>query len=109
MRIISIGLVGLSFGGCAFEENLRQSDLTGKVRIPLEALESFQLIDPDGTPIVDGGFTLDEDGQPVLDITDQMGLLGPVYVGAFPSVEVLNSAVVRAPEVPPERTPSARG
>jgi hypothetical protein len=87
MRIISIGLVGLSFGGCAFEENLRQGDLTGKVRIPLEALESFQLIDPDGTPIVDGGFTLDEDGQPVLDITDQMGLLGPVYVGAFPSVE----------------------
>ncbi len=87
MRTITLGLVGLSFGGCAYEENLREADLTGKVRIPLEALESLQLIDPDGTPIVDGGFTLDEDGQPVLDITDQMGLLGPVYLGAFPSVE----------------------
>ena len=87
MRTITLSLVGLSFGGCAYEENLREQDLTGVVRIPLEALESLQLIDPDGTPIMDGGFTLDEDGQPVLDITDQMGLLGPLYIGAFPSVE----------------------
>ena len=87
MRTITLSLVGLSFGGCAYEENLREQDLTGVVRIPLEALESLQLIDPDGTPIVDGGFTLDDEGQPVLDITDQMGLLGPLYIGAFPSVE----------------------
>lgn len=87
MRTISLSLVGLSLGGCAYEENLQQQDLTGVVRIPLEALESLQLIDPDGTPIMDDGFTLDEDGQPVLDITDQMGLLGPLYIGAFPSVE----------------------
>ena len=87
MRTITLSLVGLSFGGCAYEENLREQDLTGVVRIPIEALESLQLIDPDGTPIVDGGFTLDDEGQPVLDITDQMGLLGPLYIGAFPSVE----------------------
>ena len=47
MRTISLSLVGLSLGGCAYEENLQQQDLTGVVRIPLEALESLQLIDPD--------------------------------------------------------------
>jgi hypothetical protein len=82
-----MGLIGLSFGGCAYEENLNEKDLTGLVRIPLEALESLQLIDSDGTPIMDGGFTLDENGDPILEITDQMGLLGPVYLGAFASVE----------------------
>lgn len=87
MRTLTLGLVGLSFGGCTYEEDLREKDLTGKVRIPIEALESLQLIDSDGTPIVDGGFTVDEEGQPILDITDQMGLLGPVYLGAFPSTE----------------------
>lgn len=87
MRTLTLGLVGLSFGGCTYEENIRELDLTGKVRIPVEALESLQLIDADGTPIVDGGFTVDAEGQPVLDITDQMGLLGPVYLGAYPSVE----------------------
>lgn len=87
MRIISMGLIGLSYGGCAYEENLNEKDLTGLVRIPVEALESLQLIDSDGTPTMDGGFTVDENGAPILDITDQMGLLGPVYLGAFPSVQ----------------------
>ena len=84
---LTLGLLGLTASGCTFDENLRERDLTGLIKIPVEALESLQLIDPDGTPIVDGGFTVDEDGAPILDITDQMGLLGPVYLGGFASVE----------------------
>ena len=82
-----LALFGLNMGGCTFDEDLREKDITGLVRIPVEALESLQLIDSDGTPIVDDGFTLDDEGNPILDITDQMGLLGPVYLGGFPSVE----------------------
>jgi hypothetical protein len=82
-----LSFFGLSFGGCAaFDEGILERDITGVVRIPLEALESLKLIDSDGTPIMEDGFTLDEEGNPVLNITGQMGLLGPVYLGGFPSV-----------------------
>ena len=51
------------------------------------ALLQAQLIDADGVPIMENGFTIDEEGNQVLDVSDQMGLLGPVYLGVFPSVE----------------------
>ncbi len=83
-----IGFSSVALSGCgSFDEGLRERDLTGVVRIPVEALTALELVDPDGTPIVQDGFTLDEEGTPVMDITDQMGLIGPVYIGGFPSVE----------------------
>jgi hypothetical protein len=83
-----IGFSSVALSGCgSFDEGLRERDLTGVVRIPVEALTALELVDPDGTPIVQDGFTLDEEGTPVMDITDQLGLIGPVYIGGFPSVE----------------------
>ena len=82
-----IGFSALALSGCTFDEGLRERDITGMVRIPVEALTTLELIDPDGTPIVQDGFTVDEEGNPVLDITEQFGLLGPVYLGGFPSVQ----------------------
>ena len=82
-----IGFSALALSGCSFDEGLRERDITGMVRIPVEALTTLELIDPDGTPIVQDGFTVDEEGNPVLDITEQFGLLGPVYLGGFPSVQ----------------------
>ena len=87
MRALLIGIGSVLSSGCIYDESIQQADLKGIVRISVEAIEGMQLIDADGVPIVEDGFTLDEEGKPVLDITDQMGLLGPVYLGAFPSVE----------------------
>jgi hypothetical protein len=87
MRTLYIGVVGLLAGGCIYDEEIQQKDLKGMVRISVEAIESLELIDADGVAIMQDGFTLDEDGNPALDITGEMGLLGPVYLGAFPSVE----------------------
>ena len=83
----TIGFSALLLSGCSFDEGLRERDLTGLVRIPVEALTSMELVDTDGTPLMQDGFTLDADGNPVLDITEQYGLIGPVYLGGFPSVE----------------------
>lgn len=56
--------------GCGYDENLPSADLTGVVRLPKEALD-ITLSDPlTGEPMV---------------INDMRGL-GPVYLGAFPSV-----------------------
>ena len=82
-----IGFSALALSGCSFDEGLRERDITGVVRIPVEALTTLELVDPDGTPIMQDGFTVDADGNPVLDITEQYGLLGPVYLGGFPSVQ----------------------
>jgi hypothetical protein len=87
MKIFIIGVVGLFLSGCIYNEEIEQTNLTGKVRISVDVLKSMRLIDADGAPILENGFTLDADGKPVLDISDQMGLLGPVYIGAFPDVK----------------------
>ena len=66
-----IGFSALALSGCTFDEGLRERDITGVVRIPVEALTTLELVDPDGTPIMQDGFTVDADGNPVLDITEQ--------------------------------------
>ncbi len=116
MRIIPIAMVGL-LTGCQFDEKLRQKDLRGKVRIPKEALTTLTLIDDNGFEFLKDGkvakrdwdkwdatgeldyvWVLDGNGDPELDdsgeripetidISSMMGLIGPVYLGAFPSVE----------------------
>ena len=55
--------------GCTFDEDLPHVDLAGKIRIPVEAKQ----------------FTLGT-GEDARTIDDIRGL-GPVYVGAFPSIE----------------------
>ena len=87
MQKLYFGVVGLLASGCLYNEEIQQKDLKGTVRISVEALEGMELINADGDVIMQDGFTLDEDGNQVLDITGEMGLLGPVYLGAFPSVE----------------------
>jgi hypothetical protein len=90
MRILPIAMVGL-MTGCKYEENLPEQDLKGKIRIPKEAISSLTLIDDDGVPFVENGEAIlrDEDGDETdrIDITGEVGLLGPVYIGAYPSVE----------------------
>ena len=87
MRAFIIGVGSLLSSGCIYQETIQQADLKGVVRISVEAIEGMQLIDADGTTIMENGFTLDEEGNEVLDISGEMALLGPVYLGAFPSVE----------------------
>ena len=71
MMIISLMLVQ----GCAFEENLPHVDLTGTVKIPKVA-DTFRL----GTE--------DEDGDGVAGrVVSDPRALGPIYIGAFPSVQ----------------------
>ena len=82
-----LGLVSLLSCGCIYNEVIEQKDLTGVVRISVDAITGMTLIDADGETIMADGFTLDEDGNPVLDVSQNMGLLGPVYIGAFPKVE----------------------
>ena len=60
----------LSLTGCAYDENIAQADISGVVRIPKEAI-TIALSDPDSV----------EDR-----IVEDMRALGPVYVGAYPSV-----------------------
>jgi hypothetical protein len=91
MRIVSLCAVA-ALAGCQYEEQIQQVDLTGQVRIPVAALQSLQLLDADGVSIVEGGFTLDVDGNQVMDVTDQTGLIGPVYIGAYPSTEDVSFA-----------------
>jgi hypothetical protein len=102
MRITSIVMLGL-LTGCEYDEKLPQQDLKGKVRIPKAALTSLTLIDDEGYEFLKDGvihlrdwseedsieYLLDEAGNKVtLDIgVDMLGLLGPVYIGAFPSIE----------------------
>ena len=71
MLILSLMLVQ----GCAYDEELPHVDLSGRVRIPVEAA-TFLL----GTEDTDG------DGIPGEFVTDERGM-GPVYIGAFPSVQ----------------------
>ena len=47
-----IGFSALALSGCSFDEGLRERDITGVVRIPVEALTTLELVDPDGTPIM---------------------------------------------------------
>jgi hypothetical protein len=54
--------------GCAFEENLPHKDLTGTVRIPIDSIT----------------ITLGQE-EDAREVTD-MRVLGPVYIGAYPSV-----------------------
>ena len=70
MRISPILFVGLIFC-CQFDEPLAERDLKGTVRIPKEALD-ITLIDDDGVERV---------------VSGDIRMLGPVYMGAFPSVE----------------------
>ena len=91
MRIVSLCAVA-ALAGCQYEEQIQQVDLTGQVRIPVAALQSLQLLDADGVSIVEGGFTLDADGNQVMDVTDQTGLIGPVYIGAYPATEDVSFA-----------------
>jgi hypothetical protein len=70
MRISPILLAGLVMG-CEFQEVLQEQDLKGTVRIPKEALD-LTLIDDEGVERV---------------ISGDIRMLGPVYLGAFPSVE----------------------
>jgi hypothetical protein len=87
MQKLIIGVVSLLSCGCIYNEEIEQKNLTGVVRISVDALQNMKLIDADGVPIMENGFTLDADGKPVLDIGEEMGLLGPVYIGAFPDVK----------------------
>ena len=103
-----IGFSALALSGCTFDEGLREQDLTGIVRIPVEALTTLKLVEADGTPIVQDGFTVDADGNPVLDITEQYGLLGPVYLGGFPSVQFDDYAFPH-PEMGPVLDPDRPG
>jgi hypothetical protein len=59
----------LQFVGCTFEENLPHKDLTGTVRIPIEAMTIT--------------LGLNDDAR---EVTDER-VLGPVYIGAFPSIQ----------------------
>jgi hypothetical protein len=70
MRITLILLAGLVMG-CEFQEVLQERDLKGTVRIPKEALE-ITLIDDEGVERI---------------VSGDIRMLGPVYLGAFPSVE----------------------
>jgi len=58
--------------GCAYDENLPSEDLTGVVRLPKEALETLTLSDP-------------VTGEP--NVVDDLRAVGPVYIGAYASVE----------------------
>jgi len=57
--------------GCAWEENLPDVDLTGTVRIPIEAM-TYEITD--------------KTTGSVNEITDLRGL-GPVYMGVYPSIQ----------------------
>ena len=57
--------------GCEFQEIIQEKDLKGTVRIPKEALD-LTLIDDDGVERT---------------VVGDIRMLGPVYLGAFPSVE----------------------
>jgi hypothetical protein len=70
MRISPILLAGLVLG-CKFDEPLPEKDLRGTVRIPKEALD-ITLVDDDGVERV---------------VSGDIRMLGPVYLGGFPSVE----------------------
>ena len=63
-------LAGLAMG-CEFQEIIQEKDLKGTVRIPKEALD-LTLIDDDGVERT---------------VEGDIRMLGPVYLGAFPSVE----------------------
>ncbi len=62
-------MLGL-LAGCGYDENLPSADLKGVVRLPKEALD-ITLSDP-------------TTGEPM--VINDMRALGPVYLGAFPSV-----------------------
>ncbi len=64
--LVALGLVA----GCGYDENLPSADLTGVVRLPKEAMD-IELTDP-------------TTGEPM--IVNDLRALGPVYLGAFPSV-----------------------
>ena len=70
-----------------FDEGIREKDISGVVRIPVEALETVQLTNLAGDVLVSGGFTRDAEGNPVESVLEEFSLIGPVYLGAFPSVE----------------------
>lgn len=65
---IAVGLLA----SCTYQEDLPSEDLVGVVRLPKEALETLTLNDP-------------ATSEPI--IVNDMRALGPVYVGAFASVE----------------------
>jgi len=66
-----LALLALPLVGCSFQENLPEKDFVGKVIIP-GAAATRQPINPDGTL-----------GDPVKDVR----FLGPVYLGAFSSMD----------------------
>ncbi|MFZ5478448.1 MAG: hypothetical protein ACOZNI_16890 [Myxococcota bacterium] len=62
--------------GCAFDENLPEKDLVGKVILPAAAVTRMTVADPDG----DG--TLEEPVE-----TEDVRLIGPVWLGAFSAID----------------------
>ena len=69
MKRVFILSVAFGAAGCAFQEDLPEQDLSGTVRIPIEAIS----------------FEFGEDADNLETITDARSL-GPVYLGVFPSV-----------------------
>jgi len=99
--------------GCGnFDEGIRERDISGVIRIPVEALETLELVNPEGDTIVAGGHIVEEQDNGDLDefdsIMDQLGLLGPVYLGSFPSIEDGHYAYPH-PEMGPILDPSEPG
>lgn len=68
MRFLPLTLLGLASIGCAFEENLPEVDIAGKIIVPKEAATRTLEIDDVETELTDIRF------------------LGPVWLGAYPSV-----------------------
>lgn len=66
-----LSALALTLGGCAYDENIIQADISGVVQIPKDAL-NVTLSDPESV-----------DDRVITDIR----ALGPVYVGAFPSIQ----------------------
>lgn len=86
-------VLGSALSGCAYDEGLLIANLKGRVMIPKEAA-TRTILDADGVP----------------QVVEDVRLIGPVYLGVFPSVLPANTiARYPHPEIGPQYLTDVQG